>query len=194
MRVFIALPVSGNFLQAIAVACEPLRLIHPGLRWAKPEGMHLTLAFMGEIEEARLEAVVQATRAAIGTAAEGGVRGPLTLEPGRLLTFPPRGRASVIAVSIGRGSAEATALAAALEDALDRAGAESGLPFRPREKRPFTPHITLARAGRPGIALSPADRAAHISASCTVGSVVVYRSVTGPGGARYEALETLPLG
>lgn len=194
MRVFIALPVSGNFTSSIETGCAQLRRTYPGLRWVRPEDMHVTLAFLGELGEERLSDLLSATRVAMTMAASRGTRGTFRLSTTGLVTFPPHGKASVIAAAIGEGALEASALAASIEDALERMGRGTGKRFRPREKRPFTPHITLARANHPGIALTAAERAGTITAACLVEAVVVYRSETGPGGARYEVIEGLPLG
>jgi len=85
-------------------------------------------------------------------------------------------------------------LAGAIEDALERNGLETGQPFRPCGKQPFTPHLTLARARHPGTGLTVHERTIPLMATCLVESVVVYRSETGPGGARYEVILALPLG
>ena len=193
MRVFIAVPVSGNFIRSVMAACEPLRRARPELRWVRPEGLHVTLAFLGELDDAGLASLLRAAREAMMAAAFHGIRSPFRLSATGLLTFPPHGKTTVMAADIGDGALEATVLANAMEDALVRVGLETGKPFRPREKRPFTPHLTLARANHPGIALTAAEKTLPVSAACLVEAVVVYRSVTCPGGARYEVIESLPL-
>lgn len=218
MRIFIALPLPDGFTSALAGAAAPLVRAAPGpaepgsagrarrpprLRPVRPDAMHLTLAFLGELDEAGLADAERAASEAVSAAlaagaapgpARGPLRGPFRLSAAGILTFPTRGRASVIAAAIGDGEAEASALAAAVEDALERVGRESGRPFRPRERRPFVPHVTLARADRPGVALSAAERAALDAsiatdvAACVVDRLVVFRSVPGRAGSRYEAL------
>jgi|GEM_PF-242119 len=218
MRIFIALPLPDGFTSALAGAAASLVRAAPDpagprqagaarrpprLRPVRPDGMHLTLAFLGELDGAGLadaeRAACEAVSAALAAGAapgplRGPVRRPFRLSAAGVLTFPPRGRASVVAAAIGDGATEASALAAAVEDALERVGRETGQPFRPRERRPFAPHVTLARADRPGVVLSASERAAlsasiaNAGAACVVDRVVVCRSGLGRDGARYEAL------
>jgi len=86
------------------------------------------------------------------------------------------------------------ALADGIERELERVGEETGLPFRPRERRPFLPHVTLARAGRPGISVSARELAVPLDCPWSVDTVALYRSDPGSDGPRYEALERMPLG
>jgi 2'-5' RNA ligase len=158
--------------------------------------MHVTLTFLGELGTPAVEAAVQAARSAVADAAAAGkgFTGPFELVSSSLITFPPRGRATVIAAGIGQGGAESTTLADALEAALETAGRSSCVPFRPREARPFIPHVTLARADRPGAALSAEERSVRFDARCIVDRMTVYLSMIEPGGARYESIEEIPLG
>lgn len=194
MRVFIAFQLPETFKASLADACAGLRAARPGLRWVRPESMHLTLAFLGELDGAAVEGAIRAARLAVSFAAAEGASLPFELCTTGLLTFPERGPASVLAAAAGAGARESTVLAASLERALERVGTETGLPFRPRERRPFSPHITLARADPPGVVLSVAERSTPISASCVIGTVTVYRSELGHGGAHHMALEVLALG
>lgn len=187
MRVFIALRLSEAFRNSLTAACAPLRTSSPGLRWVRAEAMHLTLAFLGELDVAGVTSAFEAMRSAVDTM-PAGKRGPLTLAASGLLTFPPRGRATVLAAAIGPGSAEAEALATGIEDSLERVGNETGRRFRPREARRLTPHVTLARASRPGFTLSPAERTIHPDATCIADRLVLFRSIPGPGGSSYEPL------
>jgi 2'-5' RNA ligase len=95
------------------------------------EGLHVTLAFLGELDKEGLAELLRATRVAVRMAASRGIRGPFQLSTAGLRTFPPRGKASVIAAAIGEGTAEATVLAAMIEEALERMGRETGKRFRP---------------------------------------------------------------
>ena len=100
----------------------------------------------------------------------------------------------MLAAEIADGAREIASLADAVELGLERIGAETGVPFRPRERRPFLPHVTLARARRPGIRVSPREPDIPLDCPCLFDSVVLYRSELRPDGPRYEALERIPLG
>lgn len=103
----------------------------PGWRWAEPEGLHLTLAFLGEVpdgDRGRLEAL----------GAEVAARHrPFELASAGLGQFPLAGVARILWLGIGP-SGPLDALAADLRETLQQAG----VAFDPK---PFTPHLTLAR-------------------------------------------------
>jgi 2'-5' RNA ligase len=155
--------------------------------------MHLTLAFLGELDGAGVEGAIKAARLAVRSVAPDGRTMAFELGTTGLLAFPSRGPASVLAAAAGAGARESGLLALRLERELERVGSETGRPFRPRERRPFSPHVTLARAVRPGVRLSAAELSTPIVASCIVNTLAVFRSGLGPSGARYEVLEAIAL-
>lgn len=129
MRLFLALPIPPD-IAAAAFALLPPPV--PALRRVRPELMHLTLAFLGETADPRLPDVL--------AAAEAAGKGQQAFEivfdqAGR---FPPTGVPRVVWLGVGAGRAPLQALADRVVTALR----ERGLPF---EKRPFQPHLTLAR-------------------------------------------------
>lgn len=160
------------------------------LRLTPPEGLHLTLAFLGDIDQEMAEAALLAT----GNAVDGYRRVAPRIAPGlslrsrRLVIFPSRGPALVIAVAIDEGGADVARLADRIERELELVGRQRGVPFRPRERRPFTAHITLARARRPGVRLLEAERAMPFDWAGRVDRVALFCSELGRGGARYECL------
>lgn len=153
----------------------------------------MTLAFLGDIDERGLQGAIMASRSAVQGAAVAGMEASFTLSARGLVTFPPRGPATVIAAGIGDGATQTVLLAEHVERELERVGVESGVPFRPRERRPFLPHITLARANRPGVIIPASERAIPIMCSCSVDTITIYRSSLDRAGARYEVLERIPL-
>jgi RNA 2',3'-cyclic 3'-phosphodiesterase len=151
------------------------------LRPTRPETLHVTLAFLGWRAEADVERVADAAlRAAAGHAA------PL-LTPGELRAVPA-GAPRVFALDLADADARAGALQAAVSDALAAARL-----YKP-ERRPFWPHVTLARVRRGERAAAPLpDRPLRLGAF-EAPAVTLYRSTLKPSGAVYDVLATRPLG
>jgi 2'-5' RNA ligase len=107
------------------------------LRWVSPENLHLTLRFLGHMEDARGAKVQAALQAPIETA-----RFVASLD--RLGAFPPGGAVRVVWLGLKRGATEMRALFDEVEHRVTALGFES-------EARPFSAHLTLARVadGRP---------------------------------------------
>lgn len=145
----------------------------PGWRWAEPEGLHLTLAFLGEVpggDRDRLEAL----------GAEVAARHrPFELTGAGLGQFPLAGAARILWLGVGP-SGPLDALAADLRGTLRQAG----VAFDPK---PFTPHLTLAR--RSGVA-SPRPAAPPPAFRWPVEALGLLRSDQG----RYRAAASWPLG
>ena len=133
MRTFVAIELTDGCRRALARAADIVRPIAPGVRWVRPEAIHLTLKFIGDLPEADLPDAIGCLEAA----AEGV--GPFAMALSGLSGFPPRGTPRVIHVGIG----EPTGTLAALQKAVDRG--LSGKLRIPRERRRFTPHVTLGR-------------------------------------------------
>ena len=181
MRLFLALELPESLRRAVAAVQEELRVACPGWRWVRPEGLHLTLRFLGEVAEARLPELEERWRRAAAAAS------PAEIEVGGLGTFPPGGRLRVLWIGLSeRTGGHLAALAASLEAEARAAG------FEP-EPRPFAPHLTLARAAGEG---RPATSGAEVGALGRFHGreVTLFRSVPGRGGAVYTALGRYPVG
>src|ERR1043166_2984522 len=90
MRAFIAIELNDSIKRGLAKLQEKLLRQCPGLRLVKPEQIHLTVAFLGEIKDSQIEPISKAISAAAGATPEFGfhVEG--------LGVFPPHGRVSVV--------------------------------------------------------------------------------------------------
>jgi 2'-5' RNA ligase len=189
MRIFIALELPETFRGTLAEKTEPLKISYPAFRWTRTENMHITAAFMGELDERGLLLLQKAA----GRAVEGV--NVIPVRAGRLFTLP-RGKAPrALALGFLSGGGEMAALAARLETAVAEAGRAETYPFRPAEKRPFTPHITLARSGGVPLRLSPEDRNLLIPAKGRISTMTVFKSEfdVKKGGPRYTALASYTL-
>jgi len=156
------------------------------LRWVLAAQRHLTLRFFDELSEDRMEDV----RGAAAAAAAGVSRFDLELEG--VGCFPPRGPAKVVWVGCGAGREALVALAEAISLALESRGFSG-------DTRPFSPHLTLARArnrrGSPAVAaaLRAGAAAAGPLGRVRVDRLLLIRSTLGSGPPRHDVLGTFPL-
>lgn len=151
----------------------------PGVRLQRPEAMHVTLCFLGGQPVGEVEAIADAMRRAV----DGRPAPKLTSEAA--LWLPPR-RPRVAAVELADDAGELSVLQAGLASALAQGG------WYEPERRRFLAHVTVARIGRNG-PRQPTALPAPPAISAVADAVCLYRSHTGPSGARYEPLTTVRL-
>ena len=176
-RLFIAVPLPDALLGFVRGAQSCLPPI-PGLRLLRPDQLHLTLAFIGEVDREKVEAarvVVEALPAYMG--GEGVIT--------RYLFLPSERKARVVALEISDGEGVFEALYERIAEGLEAAGVMQ------REKRPFRPHLTIARLRIPG---PVRPRSESGEASFAVQSVCLYRSELRREGATYTVLERAVFG
>lgn len=186
MRTFVAIfPPLAVRMATLTRAREIVRQSsgdHPGnrLRWARPENVHLTLKFLGDIREEALEDL----RALLGEACAG--RRSFDVGLLGLGAFPSARHARILWAGVGAGSEELRSLAADLDAAFAPLGFE-------REKRSYNPHLTLGRIrGRPASLdlSSPETRELRFRAQ----RVELVKSTLTSEGAVYKTIETFALG
>ncbi len=195
-RLFIAAPLPTRHLERIGSliqqARDELNGASPqrgagsrGVRWVSPEGVHLTLKFLGSTDPAAVAGV----RSAVIEAARAGGRARLVLRG--VGGFPSAGRPRVLWLGLVEGTEPLARLAADLDTRLVPLGWEP-------ERRPFHAHLTLARCEEPAagrLALETLTRLAQdVELSWTADRLVLFRSHLGRGPARYEPLLEAPLG
>ena len=135
-RTFLALELPDAIKAALRRRIERLAHALPEVRFVDVAGLHLTLAFLGELDNAHLAAATEAAEEAASAHA------PITLRLARLGTFGSARSPRVIWVGLAGEVAQLGALQSTLADALAARGF-------PREARPFAPHLTLARIKKP---------------------------------------------
>lgn len=155
------------------------------VKWVAPEGIHLTLQFLGAVPEERVERIT----AALSEAAAGAR--PLHLEVKGAGGFPNARRPRVLWAGV---AGDVEPLAALVAD-LGRRLAPLGYP---PEERAFSPHLTLGRArdqrGVPGLAGGLAQLSSEEGTIWRATEVCLFRSHLSPAGARYEVIARAPLG
>jgi RNA 2',3'-cyclic 3'-phosphodiesterase len=183
MRLFVALPIPEPGRHVIVTLLDHLRASDWPVRWVRPEGIHLTLKFYGEVAPERLEVIEEAIRfAAAGT-------GPMPMRLASLGAFPTNARPRILWLGL-----DAPPALELLQDRLERRGEDIGFP---PEGAPFQPHVTLGRMREghrlPPHALENANGAPG-KVAFLADRIVLYESLLTPEGPRYEPRLVLPLG
>jgi RNA 2',3'-cyclic 3'-phosphodiesterase len=201
VRCFIALPlpeVARRSLEGAAAAyLDSLSFVTPGesqlqprISWAKTEGYHITLAFLGEIEGAAIDAAKASIEAAEGF-------GDFGFRIGGIGGFPSLGSWRVLFARL-EDEGKSAELFRMVNEALVEAAGREGLPRLNPEwpgGKPFIPHVTLARAGS-GRVKASARRAGAMpepAGAWTLGRCALYKSELQRSGAVYTELRGVDL-
>jgi 2'-5' RNA ligase len=147
--------------------------------WVPVENMHLTLAFLGAVDEQRVGEV----SSALGRSVEGIADVPAHLDG--VGAFPSARRARVLWAGLSDPVGGLAGLAESVLSSLE------GVGF-PRERRAFHPHVTLARLRQPRAVSLDGLEPAPIA--LVVDRIVLYESRLGRPHATYEARATFPFG
>jgi len=131
MRLFVAIDLDEPIRQRIVGFVEGISGFAPDVRWMKPEALHLTLKFIGEFSEPKVEE--------LKTALTNVKSSPFDISFSGTGFFPTAKAARVFWIGV-HVDERLQKLAAAVDDAVAKLGVE-------REARAYTPHLTLARAG-----------------------------------------------
>jgi 2'-5' RNA ligase len=137
MRIFIALEPGDEFLESLIRFLLPIKDKYHRFRWVPKENLHITLAFLGELEERLLPLVNDSVDASLGS-------GKISVIGGKLFTLPHRGDANVLALGFLNGGEEIASLYGKIKKNLENQGIYPG----GTERKNFLPHITVARKGR----------------------------------------------
>ncbi|MGE5176332.1 MAG: RNA 2',3'-cyclic phosphodiesterase [Hyphomicrobiales bacterium] len=182
IRTFVALPIPAPWRDYLGALCRDLAGGRSGLSWVRPENLHLTVRFLGDLGESGVARVRETVRAAAAPLEAPAAR------LGALGAFPNLARPRVIWVGLARGEEEVGAVARAVNGALERAG------FGPPDK-PFRAHLTLARVreGARGLEALRDAAAGEPPEEALLDRIVVMKSDLHPAGARYTALEEVRL-
>jgi RNA 2',3'-cyclic 3'-phosphodiesterase len=176
MRLFIGIGLPAPVAETLANSASRLITLSPAarIRWTPPANMHITLSFLGQVHPARLDVIQQA----LATIHAPRIR----LELNGFGTFE---RAGVLFADVKPTPALLT-LAEQVTTAMQNCGF-------PREVRPYSPHITLARF-RDRIHLrSDAQDDPAFHQTFAASEFRLYQSLTLPDGARYEIIRAFPL-
>jgi 2'-5' RNA ligase len=184
IRAFVAVRIDPSVVERIAAAEAELDRSLKGIRWIKPDSMHLTLKFLGGVSEDKVAEIADALE--------------VTLRPIPLFSvacrglgvFPDIRRPRVLWA--GLEGAPLARLATAADEALGAFGFA-------REQREFKPHLTIGRwresAGRPEALREEIERwRGHDFGASPVNEVIFFQSELKPAGAIHTPLKVFPLG
>lgn len=182
MRAFLAIVPPRAARDAVEAVRDPLRELAPGGRWVHPSLWHLTLKFLGDVEDELIPAVADLVNEVAGK------HDAFHMTLAGTIALPNMDRPRTLVVGASEGADAFTRLAMALDSGLD------GLGFTPEDRPPLS-HLTLARfrdhyelGDLPG-SIGPTDDIARFA----VKEVVLMRSVLRPRGPDYSVVERLTL-
>jgi RNA 2',3'-cyclic 3'-phosphodiesterase len=188
IRAFIAIELSGEVKKALTQLQSRLKSgSRTPVKWTDPEGTHLTLQFLGNIDAGKVSRITAAMEAAVSD-----IR-PFRLIISGMGVFPSPARVRVVWVGL-KGDVEILAsLQKRVEEELKPLG------FAP-ETRAFTPHLTLGRVRdearpeeRQGLGRLIGGTEDNIETAFDVNSVHLFRSQLRPTGAVYTRIATVEL-
>ena len=181
IRAFIAIELPGNVKEFLEETSTRLKKCGADVKWVRTSGMHLTLKFLGNVNkdiistiEKQVQPIFEAQRSF-----------PLVISS--LGAFPALAKPRVIWAGLGDPEKKAAALASRLEDILEPLG------FK-REKRAFTPHLTLGRVRsnrNSGDLIQAVRQDSEVHGPTFIADhAVLFESVLKPAGAEYFVIRS----
>ena len=182
MRTFVAIDIPSEIRHQIRELLELLQRAGANVRWSRPEGLHITLKFLGEVSPEKVEQIktqLQSVRLAA----------PLPIEVRGAGFFPNERAPRVIWLGIHAGP-ELAELARRIEESLAPLGIA-------KEDRPFSAHLTLGRLRAPDKLVAVREvfrqREPLEMGSFTAEEFYLYESQLAPGGSIYRRMARFPL-
>jgi len=183
MRTFIAVELPPGVKRKIEEVQASLKKTDTYVSWVKPGNVHLTLKFLGEVKEEKIENVFRGTEEALK---ESKV---FDLSLKDLGCFPNLRRPRVIWVGVDRGKDELSQMQRQIEEELSK------LKF-PKEERRFSAHLTIGRVKSPRNIeelIGLMERMKFQTEEVRIDEVVVMKSQLHPQGAIYTPLKKVKL-
>lgn len=179
-RIFTAIDVSDEARTQCADHIEKLRNEFPNLRvgWEKPEKLHLTLKFLGDVDETQLRNLTESVTATARQFAE------FKLKISQTGVFPAKRNAQILWLGVSNEQGILPEVNRILEDECERRGLT-------KEKRGFKAHLTIARLREPHQSLKLMEK--HLSENFrsdefTISGVTIYESVLQKFGSIYSVV------
>lgn len=180
MRAFIALELSEEIREELSRLQNELKKTGADVKWVAPENIHLTIKFLGDIEEDKIEQIKQILDSISSRTKAFGI------SLFKLGAFPSLSHPRVIWAGIDKGCAEVEKIASITGGELEKVGFQ-------KEERPFSAHLTLGRvlSGKNKDGLKQKVLSLVVQAkSCALKHVTLFRSKLTPRGAIYTPIYT----
>lgn len=184
MRLFVAIEFSHQVKSALKKVQDALRPRCDGVRWIPVEQVHVTVKFLGEVPDSKVVDVADAMKRAVADVS------PFTVEVSDCGCFPPRGRVRIVWAGMSERSGELAGCAEAVESEMEKLGF-------PRERRRFSPHVTIGRVREDrsdGRNRSAVEAHSFDPVEQDVSSITLMSSVLSPQGPTYTPVSTVNLG
>jgi 2'-5' RNA ligase len=184
MRCFVAIALPASVKTLLVRVQEALRRADADVKWVEEENLHLSLKFLGDLEEDALSGLK-------GILSVEALRWPsMALSYSGIGTFPERGEPRVVWAGCGGDLSTLAALAGAVERAAEQVGV-------PRERKPFVAHLTIGRV-RSSRNVKRLQSAIAAQREVPLGrdeiqEFVLYRSTLTNQGPFYESIAAFPL-
>lgn len=185
MRCFVAVKVAEPVRDLLVRVQDALKRADAQIKWVERENLHLTLRFLGDLDESQVASLKGLL------AAEASRWKPIRLHYGGVGTFPERGVPRVVWAGATGDIERLAGLASAVERHAESVGV-------PRERHPFVAHLTIGRVkGQRNFkqlqSAIQTQREVPLG-SDEISSFELLQSTLSPGGPRYDVLESYPLG
>ena len=183
MRTFIAIEIPSEVKSAIAALQDDLRRARADVGWTRPENIHLTLRFLGEVDERRIGEV---EKVCVASAAEFK---PFTLSLNDIGVFPNARQPRILLAGLAGEIEKAGEMRKRLNDGLALIGFEL-------EEKHFRPHLTIGRVKsnrKTSELLALVDARQVPALSFVVTEIVLMKSELHPAGARYTPIAKVSL-
>ncbi len=201
MRTFIAIELPQEIKSSLAKLQEQLKQSNADVKWVEPQNIHLTLKFLGEIDEQKLDKITRIIKdtsiardvfsiriSSLGAFPKINTSTALSINPeraqaSRRVNFP-----RVLWVGIDQGDKETKEIAKTLEEKIQKLGI-------PKEDRPFSSHITIGRVRSPKNKENLVQLLNKLAGNLTAEGlefvatkITLFKSKLSPKGPTYEVL------
>lgn len=185
LRIFVAVEINDEIRRGLSGLITRLKTTGADVKWVVPENVHITLKFLGYVEDAQVAAVSKLIRKAVASI------NSFTVDIKHLGAFPNWKRPRVIFVVAHEKDNNLATIYSRLDDSLTELGIK-------KEGREFTPHLTVGRVKSPNNLRALVETVDSLKESSfgqyTVESVALMQSDLKPTGPVYKKLDEFKLG